>query len=267
MVEFSEGIGIRYYGMAYLLAFLLGALMLRLYDRAGYSLLKGEKVYDYIISLVLGVLIGARLGYFLFYTPEVLLETPLALFKVWDGGMSSHGGFIGVALASLIFSKRNRIPFFHLMDLTVSIAGIGLFLGRIANFINGELWGKITDVRWAVIFPGSAPGMPLELIPPRHPSQLYEALLEGLLLFAYSQIRFWRSNAVKMHPGRLCGEFLIIYAVARIICEIFREPDYGINLIFGLSRGTFYSIFLVIAGLAVILYSLRQPPILSQTHK
>lgn len=151
------------------------------------------------------------------------------------------------------FARRHGIRFLHLADLIVTVAPLGLMLGRIANFINGELWGKISTVPWAVIFPDSAPyGTPIEAIPPRHPSQLYEAALEGALLLAFMQWRFWRTSAIRQ-PGRLAGEFLIAYAVARMIGEIFREPDAGISPILGLSRGTFYSLFLIAAGLFLVL--------------
>lgn len=171
--------------------------------------------------------------------------------------MASHGGFIGVAIAVAVFARRTHIPFLHLGDLIVTTAPFGLMLGRIANFINGELWGKVSSVSWAIIFPDSAPpGTPLMDIPPRHPSQLYEAFLEGALLLAYFQWRFWSSDTVRRRPGNLTGEFLIAYAVVRMIGEVFREPD--ADLILGLSRGTFYSIFLIIVGIALLL-TRRQP--------
>ncbi|HVS51681.1 MAG TPA: prolipoprotein diacylglyceryl transferase, partial [Opitutaceae bacterium] len=179
--------------------------------------------------------------------------------RVWDGGMASHGGFVGVAVALAWFARRRQLSFFHLADLVVSTAPVGLLFGRIANFINGELWGKISEVRWAVIFPKSAePGTPLHQIPARHPSQLYEAGLEGALLLAFMQWRFWRSDVVRARPGQLSGEFLIAYALVRIFGERFREPDFGVSLIFGLSRGTFYSVFVILAGLVLIARAARQ---------
>ncbi|QYM80521.1 prolipoprotein diacylglyceryl transferase [Horticoccus luteus] len=258
VVRFTGNFGIRYYGLAYLLGFLAAAWLLVRYAKAGRSAVPAAKVGDFMVALVIGVLVGGRLGYFLLYQSGDLFTHPLALFRVWEGGMASHGGFIGVALALVWYARRERVSFFHLADLVVSAAPLGLFFGRIANFINGELWGKISYVSWAVIFPESAaPGTPLNLIPPRHPSQLYEALLEGVLLFVLVQLRFWRSKITQLTPGRLCGEFLIAYAVVRAIGEIFREPDVGVSLVFGLSRGTFYSIFLVVGGVAMIAYSLR----------
>jgi len=151
-----------------------------------------------------------------------------------------------------LFARKRPITFFEIADLVVTVAPIGLFFGRIANFINGELWGKHATVPWAVIFEKTDGG---DL--PRHPSQLYEALLEGLLLFAFLQWRFWKSNSATKQPGRIAGEFLVAYALARVICEIFREPDAGLRPIFGLSRGTFYSLFMIAGGLVLIARAIR----------
>ncbi len=257
LVRFGENFGIRYYGLSYLAGFLAGAWLLRRYHRAGRSPLDADASMDLILALVVGVLVGGRVGYFLFYQPETLIHEPLALFRVWDGGMASHGGFLGVIVAVWWFARSRRLEFLWVADLVVTTAPAGLLFGRIANFINGELWGKVTDVSWAVIFPHSAaPGTPLAQIAPRHPSQLYEATLEGVLLLAYTQWRFWRSDLAKTQPGRIAGEFLIAYALARAIGELFREPD--ASLILGLSRGTFYSIFLVAGGIAIIAISRRR---------
>ena len=247
--------GIRYYGLAYVLGFVTGAWLLIRYARAGRSLLPADQVSDFMVALVLGVMVGGRLGSFLFYHPELLLRDPLSFFRVWEGGMASHGAMIGVTVALVWFSRSARIPFLHLGDLVTAVAPAGLLFGRIANFINGELWGKPTRVPWAVIFPKSQePGTPLHLILPRHPSQLYEAALEGALLLIYMQWRFWRSDTVAKHPGRLAGEFLLGYALVRIFCEFFREPDNDVTLILGLSRGTFYSLFMIVAGLVLVLW-------------
>jgi len=256
LIRFTDTIGIRYYGLAYLLGFVSAAWLWARYARAGRSLLPAEKITDLMVALVFGVLIGGRLGYFLLYKPGTLFEEPAALFRVWDGGMASHGGFIGVGVALAWFARANKLPFLHLADLIASTAAAGLLFGRLANFINGELWGKVTDVPWAVIFPTSAAwGTPLELIAPRHPSQLYQAALEGALLLAIMQWRFWRTDVARTHPGRITGEFWLIYAVLRFIVEIFREPDAG--LILGLNRGAFYSLFLIIGGLIFIGLSRR----------
>lgn len=256
-------IAVRYYGIAYLLGFIFTIIMLKIYYRAGKSSIDSNKIDKIIFAIVAGVLVGGRLGYMLFYSWSEFINNPLLIFCVWQGGMSSHGGFIGVAIALLWISYKHKIPFFQIGDFICSIAPIGLFFGRIANFINGELWGKISTVPWAVIFPKSAPaGTPVELITPRHPSQLYEATLEGLILFIYVQLRFWFSH-VQKNPGRLSGEFLILYAILRIIGEQFREPDAG--LIFGMSRGVFFSIFILLAGIVFILHSIY--PIYNYNNK
>ncbi|MEO7415331.1 MAG: prolipoprotein diacylglyceryl transferase [Opitutaceae bacterium] len=234
-------IGLRYYGLAYLLGFLGSVMLLRLYHRAGRSPFGMNTISDLMTYIVLGVLIGGRIGYFLLYQLGTAGTDPLAVLRVWEGGMASHGGMLGVLLALLWYSRRRAVPFFHLSDLIVSTAPIGLLLGRIANFINGELWGKPTNAPWAFIFENTGGGPH-----PRHPSQLYEAFWEGALLLAFMQWRFWCSEAVQRKPGRLSGEFLVAYAIARSIGEVFREPD--ASLILGLSRGTFYSIFMIATG-------------------
>jgi phosphatidylglycerol:prolipoprotein diacylglycerol transferase len=248
LIRFHGNIGIRYYGLAYLLGFLAAAYLLRLYARTGHSLLPEARIADLMAALVVGVLLGGRLGYFVFYEPGMVRSDPLVVLKIWEGGMASHGGMIGVAVALAWFGRATRLRILHLGDLVVSVAPAGLFFGRIANFINGELWGKMSTVPWAVIFPRSDPGTPVPFIAPRHPSQLYEALLEGCLLLVLMQIRFWRTNVVRERPGRLSGEFFIAYALVRMVGEVYREPDVGVPLVFGMSRGTFYSLFLVLAG-------------------
>ncbi|MGH7997367.1 MAG: prolipoprotein diacylglyceryl transferase [Opitutaceae bacterium] len=251
-------IGIRYYGLGYLIGFAAAWVLLRAYARAGRARIPEQRIGDLIVACVIGTLLGGRLGYFLLYQPGTLFHQPLAFFEVWQGGMASHGGMIGVAIALAWFARKEKAPFLHVGDLVVSAAPIGIFVVRIANFINGELWGKISTVPWAMIFPRSAPpGTPLDQIPPRHPSQLYEAGLEGLLLLALMQWRFWKSPIVRTQPGRLSGEFLLAYAIVRIFGERFREPDVGISLILGMSRGTFYSLFLIVAGIGMILWARR----------
>jgi phosphatidylglycerol---prolipoprotein diacylglyceryl transferase len=245
LIRFGESFGIRYYGLAYLLGFAAAAWLLHRYHRAGRSPLGLGAISDLMTYLIAGVLVGGRLGYFLLYQPATLLAEPLAVFRVWEGGMASHGGFLGVVVAVLVFARQHKVPFFQISDLIVSAGPLGLGLGRVANFLNGELWGKAADVPWAVVFAQTGGGNV-----PRHPSQLYEAALEGFLLFAFLQWRFWRNAAVKAQPGRLSGEFLLAYAIARILCEAFREPD--ASLILGLSRGMFYSLFMAAAGVAII---------------
>ncbi len=258
IIRFGPDFGLRWYGLAYVTGFLAGAWLMMQYPRHGRSQLPANQVTDFIFVLVFGVLLGGRIGYFLLYDFSALIHHPLTLFKVWQGGMASHGGFIGVMLAVWWYSRRHKLPFLHLGDVLVTTVPVGLFCGRIANFINGELWGKISHVPWAMIFPKSAPpGTPIALIPPRHPSQLYEAALEGIFLFALMQWRLWKTDAIRTQPGRISGEFLLAYALVRIFCEVYREPDVGISLIFGMSRGTFYSIFVAIAGVALIVYAAR----------
>lgn len=251
LIRFGENFGIRYYGLAYMAGFVIAYLLLVRSSKRGLTPLTVNQIADLMVAMVIGVLVGGRLGYFLFYTPALLLADPLSLLRVWDGGMASHGGFIGVAAALAWFARKHKLGFLHLGDLIVCVAPAGLMFGRIANFINGELWGKISTVPWAVIFPESAPDRPLELIPPRHPSQLYAAALEGLMLLVLMQTLLWRTKLVKTAPGRLTGVFLVGYAVARGIDELFREPD--ASLIFGFSRGTFYSFFVLLAGLVLLL--------------
>jgi phosphatidylglycerol:prolipoprotein diacylglycerol transferase len=254
-LQFSDTMGVRWYGLAYVLGFTGAYWLLSLYTRTGRSRLNANQNADLLIAIVLGVMIGGRLGSYLLYHPEQLLSDPLSFFRIWEGGMASHGGFIGVAVAVWLFARKTKVAFLHIGDLIVSTAALGLMLGRLANFINGELWGNTFAHSpapwWGVIFPDSAPlGTPLSEIPPRHPSQLYQAFLEGAVLLAYLQHRVWRNRIMQTHPGQLSGEFLVGYAIARSIGEIFREPD--ASLILGLSRGTFYSIFVLIAGIALI---------------
>jgi len=165
--------------------------------------------------------------------------------------MASHGGFIGVAVALWWFTRKRSESMLQVGDLVVTTVPAGLFCGRVANFINGELWGKVTGVPWAVIFANTGGGNL-----PRHPSQLYEAVLEGLVLFLFVQWRFWKTAVARTQPGRLTGEFLIAYSAARAACEIFREPDAA--LILGLNRGMFYSVFLVAGGVALIALAARR---------
>ncbi len=256
LIQFSENVGIRYYGLGYLLGFALGAWILYHAAKTERLRLPPIAVADLMTALVLGVVLGGRLGYFVLYDPSVFVRAPLEVLKVWHGGMASHGGFVGVAVAMAWFARRHRVPFWNLADAVVTATPPGLLLVRVANFIKGELWGKVSDVPWAVIFPASEPpGTPLAAIAPRHPSQLYQAGLEGLLLLVFTAWRFWRTPVTRLHPGRLTGEFLIGYALARTIGELFREPDAA--LILGLSRGTFYSIFFVVAGLVIIALTRR----------
>lgn len=263
--QISDTLAVRWYGLAYVAAFIVAFGLLHLYWRKGRSPLGPPQQESLAMALILGVVIGGRLGYFLLYDLQALAGNPLVFFKVWEGGMASHGGFAGVAVAALWTARRQGIDALRLGDLIASVAAQGFFLGRMANFINGELWGKVTDLPWAVIFPQSAPeGMPIELIPARHPSQLYQGMLEGLLLFGYMQLRFWtvrgrgkgEAAATKSaRPGHLTGEFLVFYGLARCVGELFREPD--ASLIMGMSRGAFYSLFVLLAGMVLIAWTRR----------
>jgi phosphatidylglycerol:prolipoprotein diacylglycerol transferase len=253
LIQFNENFGIRYYGLAYLAGFGGAMWMLRLYYLKGRTTLTPNESTDLVLALVIGVIVGGRLGEFLLYDSGKLFSDPLALFRVWEGGMASHGGFAGVAIGIWWFARNKKVSFGHIADLVASVTSIGLFFGRIANFINGELWGKPTTVPWAVIFENTGGGST-----PRHPSQLYEAALEGLVLFIFVQWRFWLSAVTQRQPGRLAGEYLIGYAILRAIGEVFRTPDGA--LILGLSRGTFYSIFLVAGGALFIALARQRGP-------
>lgn len=250
LFQFTENFGIRYYGLAYAFGFLAGMWLLHLFCKHGKAALTPEEQSLTITAVMIGVLLGGRMGYMLFYALDDTLHRPWIIFQVWKGGMASHGGFIGVLIACWWVARKVNLSLLQLGDILCPLVPPGILLGRIANFINGELWGKVSDVPWAVIFPQSVPfGTPLEQIAPRHPSQLYEAGLEGALLLVYSQWRLWKTDVLTT-PGRLTGEFLTIYAVVRIFVEQFREPD--APLIMDLSRGSFYSIFLLIAGAFLI---------------
>ncbi len=252
-IRFPQGFfleGIRWYGLSYMAGFLIGLWLFNLYSARGKSPLTKDENSTLLTYLLFGIILGGRLGYMLFYSLDSFLENPLVFFQVWKGGMASHGAFIGTFIALLAFSLAHKKPFGRVADIVVASASPGIFLGRLANFVNGELWGKVSDVWWAMVFPNSAPaGTPIEQIAPRHPSQLYEAFAEGLFLFVYMQTRLWRG---KPRGGQLTGEFLVLYGIVRIVCEVFREPDVGVELICGLSRGTFYSLFAILAGAVFI---------------
>ncbi len=242
--------GIRWYGVSYLLGFISAYFLLQLYFKQSRSPYDREQIMNLITFQILGVLIGGRIGYLLLYQGEKFLTDPLSIFRVWEGGMASHGGFIGVFLATLWYAKKSSQSVKPIGDLIVSVVPPGLFFGRIANFINGELWGRTTQVEWAVLFP-KAPDFALGVA--RHPSQIYAAISEGLLPFIYIQWRFWKTSIIHKHPGHLAGEFLIFYSISRIFNELFREPD--APLLMGITRGQFYSIFLMIGGMIIIYWA------------
>ncbi len=258
LVEFPEGWpieGIRFYGLAYLLGFAAGIGLLIYYRRKDRSPLRQGEELDLLTYLLVGVIAGGRIGYVLGYAWEDFLADPMILIEVWKGGMASHGGMVGVVLATLVFARKRRVRFLRLTDLLATVAPTGLFFGRLANFINGELWGTPSKVSWAVIFPES-PSNPVTGMPePRHPSQLYQAFGEGLLLFVWLQWRFWRNP--NLTAGRLSAEFLIGYGAIRFLTEFFREPD--APLIAGLSRGQFYSLPLLLGGIALLMILAKKP--------
>jgi len=248
--------GIRWYGISYLAGFLSAYYLLYYYYKKNRSPYDSDQIINLMTFQVMGVLLGGRIGFVLLYRTEEFFDNPLMILFVWQGGMASHGGFVGVILATIWYAKKSHQNFWPVADLIATVVPPGLFFGRLANFINGELWGKQTDSSWGVLFP-NAPDFALGVA--RHPSQLYAAFLEGLFIFAYVQLRFWRSDIYVKNPGRLGGEFLVAYAISRIIGEFYREPD--ASLIIGISRGQFYSIFLLLGGIGVIFYSLKRKKI------
>ena len=289
MVKFGENVGIRWYGFSYLLAFFCGFLLLRWLAQHRYCALAPEKVGDYILLASLGVVIGGRLGFVLFYRFAQTRADPFSIFRVWDGGMSSHGGMIGLTLVTFLYARRQGISWLSLADNIAVAAPVGLFLGRCANFINGELYGRATAVPWAMQFPKEALDLPEigarllaaahalqpeagnldamieqarsdsalrsvfhQVLTPRHPSQLYEALLEGALLFAC--LWFLRVGT-KQPRGMLAGLFLLIYAFVRIIVENFREPDAPMTGPF--TRGQALCTMLIVGGICFVAYALR----------
>lgn len=261
-IEFPAGWfvdGIRWYGLSYAAGFLVAAWLLHRYYRTRRSPLDPDAQSALITAVILGVVVGGRLGYVLGYmlprNPRELLDNPLVLFQVNRGGMASHGGMLGVAIAGAWAARRYAISPLKLADILVTLAPPGIALGRLANFINGELWGRKTDVAWAVVFKYPDTAAPMWLSP-RHPSQLYAFLLEGVVLTVWTQWRFWKNPPLA--PGRLAGEFFLGYAIVRIIGEIWREPDAGVSLVLGLSRGQFYSLLPAIVGLALMVYAERR---------
>ncbi len=247
LLEFGP-IVIRWYALAYIVGLVVGwRVMRRLVDWSPRAA-TATQVDDYLTWATLGVVIGGRLGYVLFYQFSNFLAHPLAIFAVWEGGMSFHGGFLGVAIATGWFCRRNDIPLLAFADRLAVVAPVGLFLGRIANFINGELWGRVAppDLPWAMVFPHAGPL-------PRHPSQLYQAGLEGLMLLAVMMILV-RVEGLRARTGLLTGVFLMDYAVARIVGEMFREPDAFLGfLLFGSTMGQLLSLPMFVAGMILVL--------------
>lgn len=244
---------VRWYGLMYLIGFASSYLLVR------YQIKKRQKTEEkitltatyrplpisYVDSLysylIIGLILGARLGYVIFYNPSHYIRYPLDIFAIWHGGMSFHGGLIGSIIAGAIFCKRQKIDFWHTSDLIIVTAPIGIGLGRIGNFINGELYGRVTDVPWAMVFPSGGPY-------PRHPSQLYEFFLEGILLFSI----LWVLKDKGLRTGVLSSIFLILYGSFRFFVEFFREPDPQIGLIGIFTMGQILSAAMVFTGLMII---------------
>jgi len=243
-VQFG-GFGIRWYAIAYLVGLLAGWYLLRREASHIGSPLRLETV-DILLNYVLfGIIVGGRLGYILFYNSAYYLAHPLAMLRIWEGGMAFHGALLGIAIAVLIMAKRHHVPFFQLTDRIALVVPIGLFFGRLSNFINGELYGRVTDVPWAMVFPNSD-GQP------RHPSQLYEAGLEGLLL-GVIMLMLWRRGWLQQH-GRVTGVLLAGYGVARSMIEFVREPDAQIGLLLdSVSMGQLLSVPMIIFGAYLIM--------------
>jgi len=243
-VQFG-GFGIRWYAIAYLVGLLAGWYLLRREASHIGSPLRLETV-DILLNYVLfGIIVGGRLGYILFYNSAYYLAHPLAMLRIWEGGMAFHGALLGIAIAVLIMAKRHHVPFFLLTDRIALVVPIGLFFGRLSNFINGELYGRVTDVPWAMVFPNSD-GQP------RHPSQLYEAGLEGLLL-GVIMLMLWGRGWLHQH-GRVTGVLLAGYGVARSMIEFVREPDAQIGLLLdSVSMGQLLSVPMIIFGAYLIM--------------
>lgn len=250
-------ISIKWYGLYYLAGLALGWLYIRhligqvrLWP-AGVAPFDPIKVDDLLIYMTVGVIVGGRLGFILFYEPSSYLANPIEIFQVWKGGMAFHGALLGCGLAIWAFAARNGINVWSAMDLTAAAVPIGLFFGRMANFINGELWGRPTDMPWGMVFPEAARyseylGQPEPT--PRHPSQLYEAALEGIVLFIVLRLLTHSFCGLK-RPGLVVGTFLVGYGLARSFCELFRQYDPGhFFSAYGLTPGIAYSIPMVILG-------------------
>lgn len=242
-------IQVHWYGMMYLLGF-LGAWWLAKWRTRHYRLgWTAEDIGDVLFYAALGVIIGGRVGYILIYDVQSVLDDPLRVFRIWEGGMSFHGGLLGVIVAIFLFARRVRRPFWQVADFLVPLAPLGLGLGRLGNFINGELWGRVTDVPWAMVFPRADNF-------PRHPSQLYEMTLEGGVLFAFV---WWYARRARPN-GAVSAVFLIGYALCRFIVEFFRQPDVELGFIaFGwLTMGQVLSILMCLVGLMLYVWARRK---------
>lgn len=255
LIEFGP-IAIRWYALAYIAGIFIGWAYMRLLVRRealwnGLARPSLDHVDDFIFWATLGVILGGRIGFVLFYNLDFYLSEPAEIVKVWNGGMSFHGGFAGVAVAAVLYARGKGFSTWSLFDLVAAVAPIGLFFGRLANFINQELWGRVTDVPWAVVFPNAG-------AEPRHPSQLYEAGLEGLLLFAVVVVLVHLRKRLAT-PGFLAGTFVAGYGLARFFVEFFREPDAQVGyLAGGFTMGQLLSTPMILGGLAIVLFATRR---------
>ena len=238
---------IRWYSLAYIFGLIGAWLLARKMSRASQSVFTVLKIDDFLLWATAGIIIGGRLGYVLFYNLGYYIEFPLQILTIWQGGMSFHGGLIGVILATVLFARKKQIPILSIGDILVCVAPIGLFLGRLANFANAELYGRVTqNVPWAVIFPNGG-----DL--PRHPSQLYEAGLEGIVLFIVLNLVWWFGDRYRNRQGFITGLFFVLYGIFRFGIEFFREPDAHLGFVAGqLSMGQILCIPMVLFGLWLI---------------
>ena len=233
-------VNVHWYGLMYLVGFVGGGLLGQLRVRGQDSKWQSQQVWDLLFFIAIGVIVGGRLGYIVFYNLEYYLDRPIEWLFIWSGGMSFHGGLLGVLGSLWLFSRRTQKSFLEVGDFVAPLCPLGFGAGRIGNFINQELWGRASDVPWAMVFPAVGPEA-------RHPSQLYEALLEGVILF----VIVWMYSKRPRATGAISGVFLLSYGVFRFFAEFFREPD--ASLILGMSRGQFYSLFLAAGGIALIM--------------
>ena len=239
---------LRWYSLAYLAGIVLGWwYLLRLLKQPGAPMAR-RHADDMVFYATLGVILGGRLGYVLFYKPRDYLRDPLEVFQLWDGGMSFHGGVIGVSLGIFYMAWRQKLDWLRIHDYVAVCVPFGLFLGRLANFVNGELWGRQTDLPWGVVFPSGGEAA-------RHPSQLYEAGLEGILLFAILWYMFWKTRA-RYQPGKLVGAFILVYGISRFLVEFVREPDAHLVEFAeqtSLHMGQWLSLPMILGGLYLVL--------------
>lgn len=250
MIELGP-LAIRWYSMAYLVGILVGWYLInRNVEKYQFGLTR-QQVEDLIFYLTLGIIVGGRLGYALFYGGKAMWFEPWRILEIWKGGMSFHGGALGVIVAMYLYARKINCAFLRLTDLVVLYAPIGIFLGRLANFANDELWGRVTDVPWAVRFPSGG-------YLPRHPSQLYEAFFEGLVMFVALNW-LWRYPLVRRSQGVVSALFIVLYGVFRICLEQFREPDRQLGFFFGgVTMGQMLSVPLIVVGAWVICRSFKQ---------